>query len=708
MIQDHLTGNIPTVIGNLSSLTWLRFSDNQLSGTLPPSLGNLSNLQYFYLGDNQFTGSIPSTLGNLTQLIYLQLYLNQLSGPIPSSLGNLSQLYDLELSLNQLTGPIPATLGNLSKLNTLTLAYNQLSGPIPASLGILPLANLYINNNYFTFAGMEMVAEMPVSQISYAPQGIVPLNGSCGELSVSVGGTLANNTYQWFNNGVLVATVIGDSTYDPPGPGSYYVVVSNSIAQALTLYSDTLTGNTPLRNVSAEICNGTSYTLPSGKQVDSTGIYKDTLLAVSGCGDSLITILNLTVSSLIRDTIHTRICPGGTYTLPSGNQVSAQGTYADTVHNALGCDSIISDLTLTVIQVQQINDTITLCLGQSYTLPSGHIISTAGIYSDTLRSTLGCDSLITSLTLVVDASAQQMQDTIIMCPGSYPLVLTAGGIANTYYWNNGSSSGSLSVSGAGIYTVVVNGAGGCTANDTFHVMTDIPPVPEDTSIVLCVGEPKNIGVEGRYQSYLWNTGSTTSSITISTTGAFWVTVTDSAGCSVTDTTYAPRMAYPPSGFLPPDTVVCTYGSVLIKPSSNFSSYLWNNGGTGDSISISQPGIYWLNVTDSNGCAGADSIYVASKACVEGFFVPTSFTPNGDGHNDLLKPISFNNLNLSQYQFRVYNRWGQLVFESSNPSVGWDGKVNGTVQPASVYVWMLQYQYVNGPSFTLKGTVTLMQ
>jgi gliding motility-associated-like protein len=599
-------------------------------------------------------------------------------------------------------------LGNLSKLNTLTLAYNQLSGPIPASIGTLPLANLFINNNYFTFAGMEMVAQMPVSQLIYAPQGIVPLNSSCGELSVSVGGTLANNTYQWFNNGVLVATITDDSTYHPTGPGSYYVVVTNSIAQSLTLYSDTLSGNVPVHHFSAEICGGTTYTLPSGKQVDSTGIYNDTLLAVSGCGDSLITVLNLTVSALTRDTIHARICPGGTYTLPSGNQVSIQGTYADTVHNALGCDSIITDLFLTVIQAQQISKTLTLCLGQNYTLPSGQKVTTAGTYSDTLRSTLGCDSLITSLTLVVDASTQQIQDTMTMCPGSYPLVLTAGGSANTYAWNNGSSSSSLSVSSAGLYTVVVNGAGGCTANDTFHVMTDRPPVPQDTSIVLCSGVPKLINAGGNNQSYLWSTGAMTPFIMVSTMGTYWVIVTDSAGCSATDTIHVTGIENPPSGFLPPDTAVCTYGSVLIKPESNFSSYLWNTGATGDSLSVSQPGMYWLSVIDTNGCAGADSISVTSKACVEGFFVPSSFTPNGDGHNDLLKPITFNNLSLSQYQFRVYNRWGQLVFESGNPSAGWDGKVNGSVQPASVYVWMLQYQYLNGPSFTLKGTVTLMQ
>jgi gliding motility-associated-like protein len=289
------------------------------------------------------------------------------------------------------------------------------------------------------------------------------------------------------------------------------------------------------------------------------------------------------------------------------------------------------------------------------------------------------------------------------------MVLTAGNTANTYQWNNGSASNTLAASAPGQYTVIVSGVNGCMAYDTFNVIARAAPVVAlDKNIVLCNGQPRLIDAGGNYQRYLWNTGDTSESISIVTTGIFWVTVTDKYDCSATDTTDVTRRANPPVDFLPPDTVVCTYASLSIEAASGFDSYLWSTGEITASILISQPGVYSLAVTDSNGCIGKDTIVVKPGQCDEGFFVPNAFTPNGDGRNDLLKPISLYHFNLSRFHFALYNRWGQRVFESSNPSVGWDGRVGGIQQAAGVYVWILDYQYQGGPSATGKGTVILIR
>ena len=132
--DNDLTGSIPSELGKLSALRSLTLNGNELSGSIPSSLGNLSALTHMQLWDNQLTGSIPSELGNLTNMSSLGLYGNQLSGSIPSSLGNLSELQFLRLYNNQLTGTIPSELGNLSKLTTLQLYSNQLSGSIPSEL----------------------------------------------------------------------------------------------------------------------------------------------------------------------------------------------------------------------------------------------------------------------------------------------------------------------------------------------------------------------------------------------------------------------------------------------------------------------------------------------------------------------------------------------------------------------------------------------
>ena len=88
-------------------------------------------------------------------------------------------------------------------------------------------------------------------------------------------------------------------------------------------------------------------------------------------------------------------------------------------------------------------------------------------------------------------------------------------------------------------------------------------------------------------------------------------------------------------------------------------------------------------------------------------VPTAFTPNNDGLNDYFHP--HNAVKANNYEFKVYNRWGQLIFHSNNWRDKWDGKINGVLQPTAVYVWMLRYTHrdTKQPVFR-KGTVTLIR
>ena len=138
-----LQGEIPTEVGNLTSLTQLYLDSNLLTGPIPTELGGLTSLTELYLDSNLLTDSIPSGLGNLASLTRLYLDSNLLTGPIPTELGNLTNLTNLTelyLDSNLLTGPIPTELGNLTNLTNLTildLHSNQLSGCIPLPLTYL-------------------------------------------------------------------------------------------------------------------------------------------------------------------------------------------------------------------------------------------------------------------------------------------------------------------------------------------------------------------------------------------------------------------------------------------------------------------------------------------------------------------------------------------------------------------------------------------
>ena len=151
LCRNHLTGTLPSELGNLQGIEDLRLCDNSITGEIPPELGNLSRLQRLELDRNSLTGKIPSELGDLTQLQRLDLGANSLTGEIPSELGNLTRLQRLDMDANSLTGEIPSELGNLSQLQRLDLGANSLSGDIPSELGNLSqLTQLYLHDNAFT------------------------------------------------------------------------------------------------------------------------------------------------------------------------------------------------------------------------------------------------------------------------------------------------------------------------------------------------------------------------------------------------------------------------------------------------------------------------------------------------------------------------------------------------------------------------------
>ena len=150
---NRLTGAIPADLARLANLEQLALGGNQLSGTIPAWLGNLSKLERLSLRGNQLTGTIPADLGRLTNLRFLRLSFNPMdeNTPLPTWLTSLSQLTQIELNGLDLTGVVPPGLARLTNLNTLGLFGNQLTGEIPPQLGQLTrLRSLNLGNNSLT------------------------------------------------------------------------------------------------------------------------------------------------------------------------------------------------------------------------------------------------------------------------------------------------------------------------------------------------------------------------------------------------------------------------------------------------------------------------------------------------------------------------------------------------------------------------------
>lgn len=349
------------------------------------------------------------------------------------------------------------------------------------------------------------------------------------------------------------------------------------------------------------------------------------------------------------------------------------------------------------------NYNITTVTGQSV------IVFPAGgtMYKVAAEKTPGCFAYDSIYIHVNNSKAIFLGADTSFCSGNW-ITLNAGTGFNSYLWNSGQTDASIIVNTPGIFYVAATDINDCISRDTLKVLNvfnnPVVTLPKDS--LLCRGSSKTFTVTSGMTAYNWSTGSTSNSITTNTIGVYWVNVIDNNGCPGTDTTRITRLLSLPKGFLPLDTALCSYSSMRLSASSVYQSYLWNTGSTQPSITINEAGIYSLRVVDNLNCVGTDTIVIDPKQCQEGFFIPNAFTPNKNGLNDNFRPLLFGIV--LQYKFKIYNRWGELVFESSQLEKGWNGKMNGRETDSNVFVWTCEFQF-EGQKYQLKkGTVTLIR
>jgi len=113
----------------------------------------------------------------------------------------------------------------------------------------------------------------------------------------------------------------------------------------------------------------------------------------------------------------------------------------------------------------------------------------------------------------------------------------------------------------------------------------------------------------------------------------------------------------------------------------------------------------LTITDTNGCIGTTKeIYFFSIP--NGFYLPTAFSPNGDSRNEMFMIPGY--VNVKSYRMKVFNRWGEIVFQSDDPKIGWDGKVGGKSVQDGAYGYFVEIVDYDGKKVIRKGTVLLLR
>jgi gliding motility-associated-like protein len=202
-------------------------------------------------------------------------------------------------------------------------------------------------------------------------------------------------------------------------------------------------------------------------------------------------------------------------------------------------------------------------------------------------------------------------------------------------------------------------------------------------------------LEDTATTYLWSTGSTDSAIQVSQSGTYWVQVTINNRFVASDTAVITAIAAYPAT-LTDSTRWCEgQDMVLSVPMHPQATWLWTNGQTTPTTPVYSPGLYGVTVTTP--CQTLmEETWVYKVNCRTGLFLPTAFTPNGDGINDFFTPLGTN----EPYTLEVYDRWGTQVFRMERYDGSWGGTgLDGGPLPEGVYTLRIGFENALFPDQT---------
>ncbi len=270
------------------------------------------------------------------------------------------------------------------------------------------------------------------------------------------------------------------------------------------------------------------------------------------------------------------------------------------------------------------------------------------------------------------------------------------------------------------YTLVVTDASGCS--DTAEAVVTIRPLPvasvTPVEAFICPGEELPLLAEGGV-AYSWsppdgldNASIANPVLTGTITSFYTVEVLDIYGCA-SEAYISVRVDVFPSVEAGEQVIIDLGQSVQLDGSAT-NNYIWSPESTLDNPGILNPFAtpdistwYVLSATSDAGCVTRDSvlIIVIEPPTV---IIPNAFTPNGDGLHDLLRPVVTRDYEGTEVDFRVFNRWGETVFQSNDLHQGWDGTFQGVHQEIGSYVYIFVGTDRQGETFTLTGNVTLLR
>ena len=271
---------------------------------------------------------------------------------------------------------------------------------------------------------------------------------------------------------------------------------------------------------------------------------------------------------------------------------------------------------------------------------------------------------------------------------------------------------------------VTSGVNGCEGKDTVIItVNDLPSADASPDTVLCDGSSYIIPATASATNTLWTPADNLNDATAlnpvfngSLTSTYALVVTDTNQCVSTDTITI-TVGATPAVDAGADVEICDDATHIMTAVSNGQVFVWSPADGLSETNILNPtftnygeenNTYTLTVFDAVGCTNADSVKLHVLPC--NLKVPQAFTPNGDGNNDYFTVFG----SLREYEIRIYNRWGEVVYSSTDPtelsnlSRGWDGTYKGKLQEVGTFVYYVTGVDFNGKELSRKGNLTLIR
>ncbi len=593
---------------------------------------------------------------------------------------------------------------------------------------------------------------------------VAPITGS-SLLCIGTTSTLSDATASgtWSSSNLAVANVSASGIVSGLSAGTTmitYTIPGACFATRIVTVSTALTNT-----INAAICQGSSYAF-AGATYSVSGTYSHTF-TTSTC-DSIVT-LHLTVNPLSGTILYQSVCSGTSYTFGGSAYSTAGTYTFSTTNSLGCDSLVTLHLSVTAIPAAPaVLSPITFCQGQLasqltatgtsltwYSVPvggSGNTIaplpSTSAVGSSwyyVSQTVSGCESPRDSIEVIVypnpvahiNASGTTLcrYDTI-----PFAATITPGASYSWYTPGNiiiDSSTGAnasiiFNTLGNSLVVLTVSENGRCFSTDS--MLISVIPVPDVSFYInpnICFGDTVVVAISGGtpgITNCTWNFGdadiiSATNtvnggpfSISWHTTGIHFIQMSATIGACpsklVTDTVDV--HALPNAHFTNLSPIdICAGDSVLFSADEKNSNYYYHwspdhffHNLNDDNIwgIVERAGYVKLNIITEFGCRGEDSLLVNAKSCCE-LLLPNAFTPNGDGLNDIFRPITVGHNPI--HTFMIVNRWGQTVYESINEREGWNGVFNGVPQDMGVYFYYIKYD-CNGKTLEEKGDVQLIR